>query len=103
MSNSVAYKILQDDIADSKKRDGQTTITLNQAKLKAERDALEAKSLSRLNELRAARGLAPVKKGDKIKDEVYDFVQEESLQIMIDLIKLGGVGEKSTKVASTIN
>ena len=60
MSSSVAYKILQDDIADSKKRDGQTTITLNQAKLKAERDALEAKSLSRLNELRAARGLAPV-------------------------------------------
>lgn len=103
MSNSVAYKVLQDDIADSKKRDGQTTITLNQAKLKAERDALEAKSLIRLNELRAARGLAPVKKGDKIKDEVYDFVQEESLQIMIDLIKLGGVGEKSTKVASTIN
>ena len=68
-----------------------------------ERDSLEAKSLSRLNELRSARGLAPVKKGDKIKDEAYDFVQEESLQIMIDLIKLGGVGEKSTKVASTIN
>ncbi len=103
MSNSVAYKILQDDIADSKKRDGQTTITLNQAKLKAERDSLEAKSLSRLNELRSARGLAPVKKGDKIKDEAYDFVQEESLQIMVDLIKLSGVGEKSAKVASTIN
>lgn len=103
MSNSVAYKVLQDDIADSKERDGQTTIPLNQAKLKAERDALEAKSLSRLNELRMARGLAPLKKGGKIKDDAYDFVQEESLQIMVDLIKLVGVGEKSPKVASTIN
>lgn len=104
MSSSVAYKILQEDIDDAKKRDGQTTITLNQAKLKAERDALEVKSFSRLNELRASRGLAPVKKGDKIdKEEAYDFVQEESLQIMIDLIKLTTVGEKSAKVASTIN
>ncbi len=54
MLTSVAYKVLQDDITEAKKRDGQTTITLNQAKLKAERDAVEAKSLSRLNELRAA-------------------------------------------------
>lgn len=104
MSTSVAYKILQDDITEAKKRDGQTTITLNQAKLKAERDAVEAKSLSRLNELRAARGLAPVKKGDKIsKDENYDFVQDESLQIMVDLIKQARSGEKLTKVTSTIN
>lgn len=104
MLSSVAYKVLQDDIADSKKRDGQTTITLNQTKLKAERDAVEAKSLSRLNELRVARGLAPVKKGDKTpKDEAYDFVQDESLQIMIDLIKQTSGGEKLTKVTSTIN
>ncbi len=104
MSNSVAYKILQEDITDAKKRDGQTTVTLNQTKLKAERDALEMKSFARLNELRASRGLAPVKKGDKIdKEEAYDFVEEESLQIMIDLIKQAGGGEKSAKVASMIN
>lgn len=104
MLNSVAYKVLQDDITEAKKRDGQTTITLNQAKLKAERDAVEAKSLSRLNELRAARGLAPVKKGDKIpKDENYDFVQDESLQIMVDLIKLKNSGEKLSKTITTIN
>ena len=104
MSVSVAYKILQEDIDEAKKRDGQTTITLNENKLKAERDALDAKSLSRLNDLRIARGLAPVKKGDKIgKDDAYDFVEEESLHIMIDLIKLGSVGEKSTSVASKIN
>jgi carboxyl-terminal processing protease len=104
MLTSVAYKVLQDDITEAKKRDGQTAITLNQAKLKAERDAVEAKSLSRLNELRAARGLAPVKKGDKItKEENYDFVQDESLQIMVDLIKLTVNGEKLSKVSNTFN
>ncbi len=104
MSNSIAYKILQDDIAEAKKRDGQTTITLNEKKLKAERDALELKSISRLNELRAARGLAPIKKGDKIaKEDSYDFVQEESLNIMIDLIKFGDKGVKLSNVNSTFN
>lgn len=104
MLTSIAYKVLQDDISEAKKRDGQTTVTLNQAKLKAERDGLEAKSLSRLNELRAARGLAPVKKGDKIpKDENYDFVQDESLQIMVDLIKLKNSDEKLSKTVTTIN
>lgn len=104
MLTSVAYKVLQDDILEAKKRDGQTTVTLNQAKLKAERDAVEAKSLNRLNEIRVARGLSPVKKGDKIsKEESYDFVQDESLQIMVDLIKLKNSGEKLSKTITTIN
>ena len=102
MQTSVAYKVLQDDITEAKKRDGQTTITLNEAKLKAERDAVEAKSLARLNELRVARGLAPVKKGEKVaKEEAYDFIQDESLKIMVDLIKLGHTGDRLTKVSPT--
>ncbi len=90
MASSLDYKVLQQDILDSKKRDDETSITLNEAKLKAERDDLESKSLARLNQLRSARGLAPVKKGDKItaKDGDFDFIQEESLRIMIDLMKL---------------
>jgi carboxyl-terminal processing protease len=89
MATSVDYKILQEDILESKKREGETSITLNEAKLKKERDDLEAKSFERLNKLRASRGLAPVKKGDKtIKEEAFDFVQDESLKIMVDLMKL---------------
>ena len=89
MATSVDYKILQEDILESKKREGETSITLNEAKLKKERDELEAKSYERLNKLRASRGLAPVKKGDKtIKEEAFDFVQDESLKIMVDLMKL---------------
>lgn len=98
MSKSLDYKALQEEISESKKREAETTITLNEAKLKAERDALESKSLARLNQLRAARGLAPVKKGDKaMKEEAYDFVQDESLKIMADFMKLS----ETTKLTST--
>lgn len=88
MANSLDYKILKADIADNKKRDGENSVTLNENKLKAERDSLEAKSLMRTNELRASRGLAAVKKGDKVKKEdKFDFVEHESLQVMIDLMQ----------------
>lgn len=101
MKSSLDYKVLNEDISDAKKRDGETSITLNEAKLKAERDALEAKNLTRLNELRASRGLAPVKKGDKIaKDENYDLVEDESIKVMIDLMKMTD-GNRLTNVPKT--
>ncbi len=104
MASSVDYKVLMEDIADGKKRDAETTVTLNETKLKAERDALEAKSLARVNQLRASRGLTPLKKGDKMtKEEASDFVQEESLRVMIDYMKLTGMDQKLSKVNQSIN
>ncbi|MGF1925093.1 MAG: carboxy terminal-processing peptidase [Bacteroidia bacterium] len=104
MTNSVEYKILVEDIAEGKKRDGQTTITLNEAKLKAERDAMESKSLARVNQLRASKGLTPLKKGDKVtKEEASDFVQEESLKIMVDFMKMNGLDQKLSNVATPLN
>lgn len=101
MKKSLDYKVLNEDISDAKKRDGETSITLNEAKLKAERETLEAKNLGRLNELRASRGLSPVKKGDKIgKDEDYDLVQDESIKVMIDLMKMTE-GNRLTNVPKT--
>ncbi|WP_316822098.1 carboxy terminal-processing peptidase [Pedobacter gandavensis] len=89
MAKSLDYKTLEQDIADMKKRDGEISITLNEAKLKAERDSLETKSLDRINKLRASKGLPAVKKGDKVKkEENVDFIEDESLQIMADLIRL---------------
>ncbi|MFI5451246.1 carboxy terminal-processing peptidase [Pedobacter sp. UC225_61] len=103
MAGSLDYKALVDDIAESKKRDGETSITLNEAKLKAERDQLERKGLARLNQIRAARGLAPVKKGDKaLKEEAYDFIEDESLKIMVDLMKLTD-GSKTASVTQNFN
>ncbi|MCY1540705.1 Tail-specific protease [compost metagenome] len=105
MTNSVDYKVLMSDIADNKKRDGETNITLNETKLKSERDALEAKSLARLNELRASRGLPAVKKGDKMtKEDAFDFMEDESLKVMIDYMKFTKPSDnKLTKVMPAID
>ena len=89
MLKSLDYKMLKQDIEESQKRELETSVTLNEAKLKNERDQMETKALLRLNELRAARGLAPLKKGDKkAKEDNFDFVLDESLQIMADLMRL---------------
>jgi carboxyl-terminal processing protease len=89
MQSSLDYKLLQQDIAEMQKRDKETSVTLNQTKLKAERDSLEVKSLARTNELRTARGLPTVKKGDKIKkDEAFDFIEDESLKVMADWMQM---------------
>jgi carboxyl-terminal processing protease len=78
-----------EDIADMQKREKETSVTLNQDKLKAERDSLEAKALENINKLRIARGLPAVKKGDKIKkDENFDFFEDESMRVMADFIQL---------------
>ena len=88
MAKSLDYKMLKEDIAEGKKRESETSVTLNEAKLKAERDALEAKSLARLNQVRAEKGLAPIKKGDKTtKQEASDFIEDESMNIMVDFMK----------------
>ncbi|MBE9598825.1 carboxy terminal-processing peptidase [Pedobacter sp. MC2016-24] len=89
MSKSLDYKILQDDIADFKNRENEVSVSLNETKLKAERDSIEAKNLVRTNTLRTSRGLPPVKKGDKIaKEDNFDFVEDESLKVMADLMQL---------------
>ena len=88
MAKSLDYKMLKEDIAESKKRENETSVTLNEAKLKAERDALEAKSLARLNQVRAAKGLPALKKGEKAtKEDVLDFIEDESMNIMVDFMK----------------
>jgi carboxyl-terminal processing protease len=89
MAKSQDYKGLIEDIADMQKREQETSVTLNQEKLKAERDSLEAKALEKINKLRVSRGLPAVKKGDKIKkDENFDFFEDESMRVMADFIEL---------------
>lgn len=89
MEKSTDYKLLVQDIADMQKRDKETAITLNQAKLKAERDSLEAKSLERTNLIRTSRGLPALKKGEKVKkEETYDFIEDESMKVIVDMIEM---------------
>ncbi|WP_337856633.1 carboxy terminal-processing peptidase [Pedobacter sp. GR22-6] len=105
MAKSLDYKMLQEDLAELKKRDGEVSVTLNETKLKAERDSLEAKSLARTNQLRASRGLKPVKKGDKItKEESFDFVEDESLKVMADFMQMMNPNSKAVvKTAQSLN
>jgi len=89
MAKSADYKGLIDDIAEMKKRDLETSVTLNEGKLKAERDSLETKTLEKINKLRASRGLKAVKKGDKVKkDENFDLFEDESMHVMADLMEI---------------
>lgn len=88
MKTSLGFKNLQEDIAEFAKRDLETSITLNEAQLKKERDEQEEKTLQRENQRRAAIGLAPLKKGEvKAKDDI-DFIRDESLQIITDYIQI---------------
>lgn len=103
MDKSLDYKIMEEDIAESKKREGEVSVSLNETKLKAERDSLEVKNLAKINSLRAARGLPAVKKGDKVKkDEIFDFVQDESLKIMADLMDISK-SKEMVKVTPKVN
>lgn len=88
MKNSEEFKYLLEDITEFRKREAESTVSLNEAKLKAEREIQEAKNLARENKRRASRGLAPLKKGEaKPKDE-YDFMEEESLKTLADFIPM---------------
>jgi len=95
MKSSSEYKYLLEDIQQFKKRDGETSVTLNEAQLKKERDEQEARTLARDNARRALQGLPPLKKGEVKPKEDNDFVQDESLQVMGDFIKLNESGQFS--------
>jgi carboxyl-terminal processing protease len=88
MKVSSDFKDLQEDIAEFAKRDAETSITLNEAKLKKDREEQEAKSLARENKKRAAKGLSPLKKGESKAKEDIDFIRDEGLQIMADFIQI---------------
>ena len=95
MATSAGYKYLEQDIADYKKKDKEIAITLNEEKLKEQRDTEEKKSTEEDNQRRVAMGFAPLKKGEvKPKGEDLDFLKKEAGQILTDYI---GLDNKITK------
>lgn len=97
MKTSEEYKFLLEDIAEFKKRENETSVTLNEAQLKKEREAQENKTLSRENRRRSLAGLPPLKKGESDTRNEYDFIEDESLRIMTDFIKLAQVNQLTYK------
>ncbi len=103
MSTSLDYKMLKEDIEESRKAGKETSVTLNEVKLKAEREALETKSLARLNKIRAPKGLPALKKGEKLpKQEASDFIEDESMKIMADFMKYTE-GNRLTNMKVSLN
>lgn len=88
MKSSDEYTYLLDDITNFRKRDAETSVSVNEATLKADREAQEAKNLARENKRRASRGLAPFKKGEVKASNDFDFIEDESLKIIADFISL---------------
>lgn len=90
MQGSQSYKLLMDDLADQKKHEDEKSVTLNEAQLKQQRDAEEAKAFERDNARRVALGYKPLTKGQsKPKGEDLDFLKIEAGQILTDYINLG--------------
>lgn len=86
MQNSPEFKYLEQDVADIKKQMDKTTVTLNEADLKKERDTEEQRQLERDNARRVARGLKPLKKGEtRPKNEDLDFMTDEAARIVADM------------------
>lgn len=88
MKNSVEFKNLKTDIQLFIKRDAETSVTLNEAQLKKEREEQEASNLARDNASRIANGLPPLKKGDPRPKDDIDFIRDETLKVIADYMQL---------------
>ncbi|WP_083252275.1 carboxy terminal-processing peptidase [Pedobacter steynii] len=89
MAESLYFKFFKQNLAEAKKRSNERSVTLNEAKIKKERDDQEAENFNRRNELRVYRGLPVLKKGDKAtKDDSFDFIEDESVKVMADFMGL---------------
>jgi len=87
MKASPEYKYLLQDIKLLEEKEDETTVTLEESKLKKERDEREAIIKERNAERRTALGL-PAQTEDTDKKLDVDFVEDESLKVMSELIPL---------------
>jgi carboxyl-terminal processing protease len=89
MNTNPSYKSLLQSIADYKKNEKETTVTLNEQKLKKKRADDDQKTLERDNAVRVGLGLPPLAKGQaKPKKEDLDALKVEAGQILTDYITL---------------
>ncbi|MCR8559454.1 carboxy terminal-processing peptidase [Mucilaginibacter sp. BJC16-A38] len=89
MAGSPNYKYMLEDIAEIKKHEAEKSVTLNEQKLKEQRDADDKKMFEENNLRRVAMGLPALKKGQtKPRNEDLDFLKREAGQILTDYIGL---------------
>lgn len=88
MKNSAEYKFLLEDIDEfTKSMNTTSTINLNEAELQKERDKNKAKNRNRLNKVLELHNMPLWKEGQPQPKMEFDFILEESLNVMKDYIK----------------
>ena len=88
MQKSPAYSFLLEDIEEFNKNETMPAISLNETKLKAEREKSRLKQRERINKQLAFQGDPLWKEGEPQPKIEYDFVLEESSKVMTDYIGL---------------
>lgn len=88
MSGSPEYKFLLEDIELSKIRENEVSVSLHEAVLKKERDENQRKNRERINEGLRIRGLPQWKEGEPQPKIDFDFIRDESLNVMTDFITM---------------
>lgn len=88
MEKSPAYTFLLEDIEEFNKVDSIPSVSLNESKLKAEREKNRLKNRDRINKQLAFLGLPLWKEGQPQPKFDYDFVLEESANVLTDYIRL---------------
>jgi len=86
MQNSPAYQFLLEDIALFNKLDTVPEVSLKESELKKERDDNKAKNRDRINKELALRGLPLWKEGQPQPKTDFDYILDESLNVMADFI-----------------
>jgi len=89
MEKSPEYAYLLEDIEEFQKLDSIQEISLNQDKLKEEREKTRAKNRARINKGLELRGLPLWKEGEPQPKTDFDFILDESLSVMADYIRFG--------------
>lgn len=86
--NSPEYRFLLEDIELMEERENEVTVSLNEEKLKAERDENQKRQRERVNEGLRIRGLPLWMAGEPQPKTDFDFIKDESLLVMADFIAL---------------
>jgi carboxyl-terminal processing protease len=97
MALNLEYRFLQEDITWFEQERERKDISLQESSRRQEQEKLEAERFAKENERRVARGLKPLKKGEKPPqgEKDPDFVLDESTRILADLIGIKGLGYQS--------
>lgn len=86
MKASPEYQFLLDDIALMEQRENEVSVSLREAKLQEERDLNQKENRRRVNEGLRLRGLPLWEEGQPQPQVDFDFIKDESLNIMVDFI-----------------